>query len=254
MTEINYKLIKFQRSTMFKQLTEALDITREWIKKREFILIGGQSIDYAMRIKGEKLYNDEDIPDYDFYSPNHYKDAQELATILCNKNLPNVSLIFAMHVTTIRVRVDFETVADISYCPQKIYDKIHTLDYKGIRLIHPNTQMIDQHRALSYPYDNINMGGTIFRWDKDLNRHELLYELYPIKKSGSDTVYNKMKIKDVNGFFPKESFAFCGYSAYDLHMGNVNMKSTTTFYSINNMQIITDNFDTIVSWYMKLLS
>ena len=44
----------------------ALDIVREFIVERGLILFGGTAIDYALRLKGSKIYPDEQRPDFDF--------------------------------------------------------------------------------------------------------------------------------------------------------------------------------------------
>jgi hypothetical protein len=43
--------------------------------------------------------------------------------------------------------------------------------------------MLDQHIALSYAYRNPALGGTLFRWNKDLKRYNMLVEHYPLPES-----------------------------------------------------------------------
>ena len=42
--------------------------------------------------------------------------------------------------------------------------------------------MIDQHRALSLPYENPPWEVVMHRWKKDAKRYDLLYSIYPLKK------------------------------------------------------------------------
>lgn len=56
-----------------------------------------------MRLVGDNIYTDNQMPDYDFYSPNHAADAYELAAILCKEGFKNTSCINAMHITTMMV-------------------------------------------------------------------------------------------------------------------------------------------------------
>ena len=65
-------------------ILEAIDIVKEFIIDKQLILYGGQSIDFALRLKGDYIYTDDVIPDYDFYSFNHFNDAYELGLILFN--------------------------------------------------------------------------------------------------------------------------------------------------------------------------
>ena len=62
------------------------------------------AIDYAMRLKGSKLYDDDVLPDYDCYSPNHHYDAYKIAELLMSSGLKNITVINANHTSTMRVR------------------------------------------------------------------------------------------------------------------------------------------------------
>jgi hypothetical protein len=168
------------RSILYTDITRALDVVKEFIINKNLILVGGMAIDFALRLMGDSIYTDEQIPDYDFYSPDHAADAYELAAILCKKGFKNISCINAMHITTMRVRVDFETVADITYCPTKVYKQVPTLMYDKLRIVHPHWQMIDQHSSLSLPFENPGMEVIFHRWKKDLTRYDILYKHYPV--------------------------------------------------------------------------
>jgi hypothetical protein len=168
------------RNSIYQEITEALAVVKEFIITKNLILVGGMAIDLALRLKGENIYTDDQIPDYDFYSPTHAADAYELSSILCKKGFTNVSCINAQHITTMRVRVDFETVADITYCPQKIYIKVPTLQYNKLRIVHPHWQMTDQHSSLSRPFENPGREVIFHRWKKDMIRYDILYKQYPV--------------------------------------------------------------------------
>jgi hypothetical protein len=86
-----------------------------------------------------------------------------------------------MHPTTMRVRVDFIEVADITYMPASILESIPTLQYRGIRFVHPHFQFIDQHRALSTLYENPPRETINNRFTKDIKRYDMLYEHYPLR-------------------------------------------------------------------------
>lgn len=175
-----YTNIVNTRSILYTDITRALGVVKEFIIKKNLILVGGMAIDFALRLVGDNIYTDKQIPDYDFYSPNHAADAYELATILCNEGFKNISCINAMHITTMRVRVDFETVADITYCPTKVYKQVPTLMYDKLRFVHPHWQMIDQHSSLSLPFENPGMEVIFHRWKKDMVRYDKLYKYYPV--------------------------------------------------------------------------
>ena len=175
-----YSNLIVKNSINYDKIIKALEVVREFIVKKKLILVGGMAIDLALRLKGEKIYEDDQVPDYDFYSTNHSADAYELSSLLCSKGFENVSCINALHITTMRVRVDFEPVADITYCPETVFNKIPILHYDDIKIVHPYWQMIDQHTSLSLPYENPGREVIFHRWKKDMVRYDKLYDYYPI--------------------------------------------------------------------------
>jgi len=180
----DYENISESRDADFKILEKALVNVEKFIKTKSRILYGGMSIDFALKAAGKPgIYSDSTIPDYDFMSPNMYKDSIELADIMHKDEFPNVSSINAMHVTSRRVRINYVPVADITYIPQSLYDKVPTLKYNGLRVVHPDFQRIDMHRALSYPFEGAPMEVIQFRTRKDIQRFKLLNDAYPITLS-----------------------------------------------------------------------
>ena len=181
MVDVNYyenlvNIKKKNKDIIFR----ALDLVRKFIIDEKLILKGGMAIDYALKLKGKSIYNHNQVPDYDFLTPTPAEHAYKLGQILCRENFPNISCIPALYVTTMRVRVDFEPVADLDYCPKSIYDKLPTMDFNGIKIIHPHYQIMDIHISLSMPYKYPGMETIFFRWKKDMKRYDLLYEEYPI--------------------------------------------------------------------------
>lgn len=187
-----YKTLINEKHFAQEQISESLKIVKEFIKQKELIIYGGIAIDYALRLKGTQIYEDYEWPDYDFYSKNFYKDAYELADILNSKGFDNVRVINAIHAPTVRVYVNYESVADISYIPANIYDNIPTLKYKGLNITHPNFQRLDMHQSLSYPFRDPPVEAILHRWKKDVKRLELYNQYYPldlpVKKGGDQEI------------------------------------------------------------------
>jgi hypothetical protein len=175
----DYKLVN---DSSYVSRNEAVEIVHEYIKKHKLILVGGQSLDFAFRLRNHKLYDKQIIADYDFYSPNHNVDAYNIGQILCNKGFENVSVINALHSTTMKVRVNFNDVADITFCPQILYDKLPTLNYNGINIISPYFQRIDLFISLANPFKNLIDDRVGLRFEKDLNRLVLLENIYPLSE------------------------------------------------------------------------
>jgi hypothetical protein len=175
-----YENIVNTRNITHATIIKALSIVKQFIVKHNLILVGSMAIEGAIRLKGGSLFPIDQLPDYDFYSPYHANHAYELSRILCLEKFHNVSCIQATHITTMRVRVDYEVVADITYCPESIYEIVPTLNYDSMRIVHPHFQMIDQHRALSLPFENPGREVIFHRWKKDAQRYDILYGYYPV--------------------------------------------------------------------------
>lgn len=178
-----YENLVVKKSQYYDETVRALDIVKRFIIREQRILVGGMAIDYALKAKQEPgIYTDDILPDYDFYSSEHHVDAYSIAEWLFRVGFRNVSVINALHPSTMRVRVNFVVVADITYIPRKILENIPTLRYHGFLIIHPHVQMIDQHRALSYPYENAPRETIIgARPRKDMKRYDMLYAQYPLR-------------------------------------------------------------------------
>lgn len=251
MSEINekyYENLSITKSVHYDEILRALDIVKKFITREERIVTGGMSIDYSLKLKGHKgIYDEDTVPDYDFFSPQHHVDAYEIGLWLYRKGFRNISIINAIHPSTMKVRVNFNVVADITYVPKNILDHIPTLRYKGMVIIHPHVQMIDQHRALCYPYEN-SPRETILsaRPRKDMKRYDLLYEQYPLKLFNIDDKSTELKEyvipkellqkQCVTGFFALNHWIkvaeVLGFKP-DLDFGTYSMESGDTIkYSI----------------------
>lgn len=164
----------------FSTVLSALDVVKEFIISNKLIITGGMAIDYALRLHGDRIYDDDQLPDYDFYSPNHWSDAYKLGSILCEKKYKNIRVIQALNIVTMRVQMDGITLADVSFLPDTIFNHLPTISYIGFKIIHPHYQMIDQHSSLSRPFDNPGKEVIFSRWEKDMKRYDLLYKYYPV--------------------------------------------------------------------------
>jgi hypothetical protein len=174
-----------KRSAHYNEIKDALDLVFNFIVSHKRIVYGGMSVDFALKMSGHKgIYADDTVPDYDFMSPDFYNDSNALAIELANAGFTNISSINAQHITTRRVRVNFVPVADITYIPPNIYETLPYLEYrdknKKLRIIHPDFQRLDMHRAFSIPLENPPQEVFLFRAKKDEKRFRLLDQAYPI--------------------------------------------------------------------------
>lgn len=163
-------------------LTFAYQVVVDFARARNRIFTGGMAIDLALKSKGSFLYDKYNI-DFDFLSPDFHRDAFDLTDLLGQDlEKDRLNAIVAMHPSTMRVRYNFQAIADITYTPHELFDLIPTIEANGCRIVHPCYQMIDQHLALSMPYANeplINLGG---RYKKDFIRQLKLMRAFPPAK------------------------------------------------------------------------
>jgi hypothetical protein len=181
-----FTILTHLRSTYCKDIIRGNLIVMEFIKKHNLIIYGGTAIDMALRLVGSKLYPDNmlDFSDFDFMSPEQ-EHAYELVDLLYANGMPAARCIVAMHASTLRVDIGGNNwIADISYMPKILFDKIPTLLYEGMRIVHPDYQRIDQHRSLSFPLLDAPHEAILHRASKDIGRFLLLDEAYPFTRKG----------------------------------------------------------------------
>lgn len=229
------------QSNFYKPLIDkANKLTEAYVAKHKLILTGGMAIDIALRAKGSHIYSEDAIPDYDVISDQNLDHANALATILCNEGLPDINVINAVHITTVRVRMKNITFLDATYIPSSCYKKIPYLDVGELRVVHPHYQFIDQRLSLSNLLGDTGRSLNVFnRLVKDMKRNEMLREHYPIDtqlKSIKDkstvqipldliqTDHKKLSIYDENTFVYTGPVCVSGYMAMLLYMGKYTIR------------------------------
>lgn len=182
---MEFELISLVKSKQSENIIKANKLVEKFISKNELIIYGGTAIDFALRLKGSFIYNDDLLPfaDYDFFSPHSVQDAYKFSLELHNNEFQDVTAAGALYIRTMRVGFEGFVIADISYIPQTIFKNINYLTYtieKGIdvKLVHPTYQVIDMHLSLSFPYINPPQEAVNHRAEKDIKRYNLLYDHY----------------------------------------------------------------------------
>jgi len=178
--EKDYELVAQQKDSDGEIIDAALEIVKQFIIDRGLILFGGLAIDYALRLKGSKIYPDIQRPDFDCISTRSVNDAYDLADILHKAGFESVGAIRGIHIQTMKVRTNFIWVADIGYTPPNIFNIIPTFDYQGMKVVHPDYQRMDMHFAFCFPFSGAPREVVFHRWEKDLNRFNLIEKYYPI--------------------------------------------------------------------------
>lgn len=257
------------RNIDIHMINKALDIVREFIISRKLILYGGQSIDYALRLKGSKSYPDTQIPDLDFLSTRSVDDAYDLADILIKKGFKNVQSMKGIHFQTMKVRVDFIWVADISYVPDKVFKRLPTLKYNGMDILHPDYQRSDMHLAFCFPYANAPREDIFNRFKKDIKRFNIFQEYYPIEVRDSKIIEcTESKTFKLDSELMKGNNALHGFAAYNIFVSeynkimNISMTDTILINKsedqeskeISNICSITVKFPKLVDQKLQLAS
>lgn len=174
------KALAQRRDADGPMIDRALELVRRFVAARGLVLFGGLAIDYALRLRGAAIYPDDERPDYDALSATAVGDAYDLADALHRAGFANVGAIRAKHAQTVRVRVDFRPVADIGYADAAVLAALPTIEFRGLRAVHPDFQRLDMHLALCYPFDGAPRENVFHRWRKDIKRFNLFEELYPL--------------------------------------------------------------------------
>jgi hypothetical protein len=182
----NPDTILYQLNYFKPVIDRASKITERYIATHRLLLIGGKAIDLALRQRDRQIYDDNAIADYDILSDKYLFHAIALAEMLCREGLPDISIINAVHVNTVRVRIKNVVVLDATYVPTKLHVRIPYLDTGDLRTVHPHYQFIDQRASLSTLMVDVGYSLSIFRrLIKDMSRNLLLREMYPIQASSS---------------------------------------------------------------------
>lgn len=178
--EIKDEFILYTHNFLQKQIKIALEVIKKYIIDNNLLIVGGTAIDYALKIKNDTLYNDlYQVPDFDIISPNNVLHANNIGLLLCNLKYTNISIVPAIHQTTVRVQLLGFTLFDSTFIPEHIYNKIPYLEYNNFKFVHPNFQKINQLLSLSFLYKITGPSHNITnRFKKDIERLQLLEKYY----------------------------------------------------------------------------
>jgi hypothetical protein len=175
-----YKYIGRTLESDWSTLSILENIIVDFIVKKELILYGGISLDYALKLKGKTIYSNHDVSDYDVYSSNHIRDSEEIVDQLTRLGYQNISAIKAIHIQTMRIRWNNKFILDISYIPKIVLDRVPILKYNGMPFTDPIYQFMDMHISLALPYRGVPMENITHRWEKDIKRYNMIIKEYPI--------------------------------------------------------------------------
>ena len=159
----------------------------KFVKSNKRIIYGGTAWNELIKQKdtNDKIYNDKECKDIEFYSPKPIEDIEKLCKIL-NKKYKFVRAQEAMHPETYTIFVNFSAICDITYMPSPIFYNIKRQAINGIDYIHPFVILIDILRQYNDPinsYWRLKDKKVFFRANKILKHYPLQLENGKIKSN-----------------------------------------------------------------------
>jgi hypothetical protein len=217
------------------------NIILKYIKDNKRKIYGGYAIHQLVKNKNKTdgIYNIDEYPDIDFYSPDPNSDIINICNIIAGSGYTRINGKEAKHQNTYSVFVDFELYCDITYVPKKIYNKIKFIELDNIRYVHPNFIIIDYLRIITDPIN------SHWRLEKSLNRLIKLQQYYPlfsvndrinISPSDNDDNINKAYDKIIQNL--SEDNIIIGFYAFNQFLKICKQNEIT----IPFIEIISKNF------------
>jgi hypothetical protein len=157
-----------------------VEILEGFLRKHKLVCYGGTAINTLLP-KEDQFYDyEQQIPDYDFYSPTPVKHAKQLANIYFSQGFDEVEAKAGMHHGTYKVYVNFIPIADITMQPKALFETVRRKSrvVKGIHYAPPNLLRMGMYLELSRPR------GDVSRWEKVARRLQLLNKHHPITPGG----------------------------------------------------------------------
>lgn len=239
--------VKGKKKLQNDTIQSIIQIVEDFIKSKKCICYGGTAINNILP-KHDQFYNKNvEFPDYDFFSPNAFEHAKQLADLYFEKGFREVEAKAGMHEGTYKVYVNFIPVADITFLHKDLFDNIKKDSIKIDNILYApaNFLRMSMYLELSRPM------GDVSRWEKVLKRIRLLNKHYPLKgnhcdKTNIQRIFDDKKVDSNNLFtslrniFISEQVVFFGAMAHKIytrymskHIRN-NLKKIPDFDVLSN--------------------
>lgn len=177
---------QLDRIEYYQNNIRMFNITRDFVKEKNLLLYGGLALNLSLP-HPKRFYDEYEVPDYDFFSPNALKHGKELANLYAKRGYTDIELKPGLHEGTYKLFVNYTPIADITAVPRKLYAKMMEKSSEERDMILRNNPGLDLHIA---PLDFLRMSlhlelsrpnGFIDRWSKIYSRMVLFYKTYPLK-------------------------------------------------------------------------
>jgi hypothetical protein len=191
--EIEVKKLK----ELYKEFNDVIMLISNFIIKKNLILYGGLVINLILP-KKHRFYKDYTINDYDCFSKNPVKDANELGYKIKKAGFQYIKLKRAIHTNTYKISVFGKQFFDITFLDAKIYNLL-------LKYINNNNKKLkyydDNYKIIPIELIKQNLYFELarpvqsgFRWEKIYNRLSLVNSVYPTEKNNK--VLKCIPIKD----------------------------------------------------------
>ncbi len=169
--------IQDYKSAHNPEILLALSVLEEFLRKRRRICYGGQAIN-AYLPKKYQFYTENDLPDYDFFSPTQDADIDDLIAMFYEKGFKEIAVRLSVHGGTKKVYVNYTAVADVTQIDPYVFKKLSekARAFNGIYYADPDFLRMMMYLEISRP------AGEVARWEKVYERLLLLNTFSPPKK------------------------------------------------------------------------
>lgn len=242
-------------------------IVFDYIREKKRKIYGGYSQNKLImqKKKEDKFYNDDEIADIDFYSPDPVQDVINLCNKFHDLKFENIIGSEAQHAETYTIFVEFEKVCDISYVPNNVFNRIPFIEVDGINYCAPHFMMIDLYRAFTDP-----IVSGILRWEKTFPRILTLQKHYPfstvskkipipytVSKESKELVNNILyTIKNKTSVIIFGTYAYNCFIEESKIMKEKNNDDTTKLFNyldVSYLELISNNYvDDVKEIYSSL--
>lgn len=170
-------------------LTEQKEVNKfilDYLRKKKCGKVyGGTAMNAVLGEKGDKIYDECEIADIDFYSPTPIQVLVDLCNELHENGYKYVQGREAQHDESYSIFANMQLYCQISYVPVRVYHGIKTIEVDGIHYVHPHFALIDQLRMFNDPMN------SAWRWEKAFKRVYLLLKHYPFEYYNQSLQINK---------------------------------------------------------------
>lgn len=166
-----------------------ISVVETFLAEKKRIIYGGAAIN-ALLPKNLQFYGPDDLPDYDFLTPDALEDCAILMEKYKIAGFKDVETRLGIHEGTYKIFVNYRAAADITEMPKDIYDKLLKKARRrgGLFCAPPDWLRMAAYLELSRP-----LGDVEKRWQKVFYRIQLLNKVYPLKPATCSVTEEKTR-------------------------------------------------------------